>query len=74
MFDIIDDNLIKIEVGQFNTLRAVNLFKISEGENSSAFIASEFVLTDGVFESPQNFNRFNLFFTFVLSLRKKCTT
>jgi len=56
----IDDNLIKIEAGQYNTLRAVNLFKISESEHSSAFIASELVLTDGVFQSPQNFNRFNI--------------
>ena len=54
------DNLIKIEAGQFNTLRAVNLFKISESENSSAYVASEIVLTDGVFQSPQNFNRFNI--------------
>ncbi|BAO74611.1 TonB-dependent receptor [Winogradskyella sp. PG-2] len=56
----IDDNLIKIEAGQYNTLRAVNLFKISEGENSSAYVASELVLTDGVFQSPQNFNRLNV--------------
>ena len=56
----INDNLIKVEVGQYNTLRAVNLFKISESENSSAYVASELVLTDGVFESPQNFNRFNI--------------
>ena len=56
----INDNLIKVEAGQYNTLRAVNLFKISESENSSAYVASELVLTDGVFESPQNFNRFNI--------------
>ena len=56
----IEDNLIKIEAGDFNTLRSVNLFKISESEHSSAFIASELVLTDGVFQSPQNFNRFNI--------------
>jgi outer membrane receptor protein involved in Fe transport len=56
----INDNLIKVEVGQYNTLRAVNLFKISESENSSAYVASELVMTDGVFESPQNFNRFNI--------------
>ncbi|WP_407557436.1 TonB-dependent receptor [Winogradskyella sp. 4-2091] len=56
----IEDNLIKIEAGDFNTLRSVNLFKISESEHSSAFIASELVLTDGVFDSPQNFNRLNI--------------
>ncbi|WP_178989423.1 TonB-dependent receptor [Winogradskyella schleiferi] len=56
----IDDNLVKLELGQFNTLRSVNLFKISESKYSSAFIASELVLTDGVFDSPQNFNRLNI--------------
>ncbi|WP_299102890.1 TonB-dependent receptor [uncultured Winogradskyella sp.] len=56
----IEDNLIKIEAGDFNTLRSVNLFKISESKHSSAFIASELVLTDGVFDSPQNFNRLNI--------------
>ncbi|WP_299119053.1 TonB-dependent receptor [uncultured Winogradskyella sp.] len=56
----IDDNLVKLEVGQFNTIRNVNMFKISDTENSNTFIASELVLTDGVFNSPQNFNRFNI--------------
>jgi len=56
----IDDNLISLEVGQFNTIRAVNLFKISESDYSNAYVAAEAVLTDGVFESPQNFNRFNV--------------
>lgn len=56
----IDDNLVKLEVGQFNTIRNVNMFKISDTEYSNTFIASELVLTDGVFNSPQNFNRFNI--------------
>lgn len=56
----IDDNLISLEAGQFNTLRGLSLLKISEGDNSNAYLASEFVLTDGVFESPQNFNRLNI--------------
>ncbi len=56
----LDENLISIEAGQFNTLRAVGLLKLSEGEYSNAYFASEYVLTDGVFESPQNFNRLNL--------------
>ena len=56
----IEDNLISLEVGQFNTLRALGMMKITEGEKSNAYIASEFLLTDGVFDASQNFNRVNL--------------
>lgn len=58
--DKIDESLITIEAGQFNTLRAVGLLKVSEGEYSNAYIASEAVLTDGVFDASQNFNRINI--------------
>jgi len=57
----IDNNLLSVEVGQFNTLRAVGLLEVYNKGNSSAYIASEALFTDGVFESPQNFNRFNIF-------------
>ncbi|GAA3604293.1 TonB-dependent receptor [Flavivirga amylovorans] len=56
----IDDNVISIETGQFNTLRALNMTRIIDEETSSAYIASELMLSDGVFESPQNFNRINV--------------
>lgn len=56
----IDKNLVSLEVGQFNTVRALALVKVLEEDNSSAYIGSELVLTDGVFESPQDFNRVNV--------------
>lgn len=56
----IDKNLISVEAGQFNTVRALSMLKIWDGENSNAYVASEMNLTDGVFESPQNFNRLNI--------------
>ncbi len=56
----IDDNLLSLELGMFNTLRTVGMLKIAEGEMSNAYIASELVLTDGAFESPQHFNRLNI--------------
>lgn len=55
----IQDNLISVEAGQFNTFRGVSLFKLLDTDNSSAYIASEAVLTDGFFDANQNFNRFN---------------
>ncbi len=56
----IDQNLISVEAGQFNTVRAVSLFKLLESDYSSAYVASELVLTDGVFDAPQDFNRINI--------------
>ncbi len=56
----IENNLLSVEVGQFNTLRAVGLLEIFDKGNSSAYVASEALFTDGVFDAPQNFNRFNI--------------
>ncbi|HEA22787.1 MAG TPA: TonB-dependent receptor [Pricia antarctica] len=56
----IDQNTVSVEAGQFNTLRTTGMFKIAESDYSNAYVASELVLTDGAFQSPQNFNRINL--------------
>lgn len=59
--DKLDSNSISVEVGQFNTLRTVGLFDLLGKQNKqSAYIATEYILTDGPFDSPQNFNRVNL--------------
>lgn len=56
----IDKNMVSYETGQFNTNRFVGLFNVLETSKSDAYIASELYLTDGSFDSPQNFNRLNL--------------
>ena len=53
-------SLLTAEAGSFNTLRAVGMFDLLDAPNSSAYLASEFILTDGPFESSQHFNRVNL--------------
>ena len=58
--DQLEDNLIKAEIGQFNTQRFVGMFKILDSEKESAYIASEYLATDGAFDSPQLFSRINL--------------
>jgi len=63
--NVLDKNLIKLEAGQFNTFRTVGLFNLL-GDNArkggkNAFIGMEYLLTDGSFEHPQNFNRLNFF-------------
>ncbi|MEL6810122.1 MAG: TonB-dependent receptor plug domain-containing protein [Bacteroidota bacterium] len=64
----IDNSLISSELGQFGTQRFVGMFNLLEEEKSSAYIASELYVTDGPFESPQNFNRFNLMGRYLFSL------
>jgi hypothetical protein len=57
----LDKSSISVEVGQFNTLRTVGLFNLlGNQKKQSAYIATEYILTDGPFDSPQNFNRVNL--------------
>ncbi len=57
-----DSSSINLEVGQFNTLRTVGIFNLlNKNRTQNAFIATEYILTDGPFDSPQNFKRINLF-------------
>lgn len=50
---------IGLEFGAFNYQRALGLFKLIDTTNQHAYLATEFVLNDGPFESPQNFVRNN---------------
>jgi outer membrane receptor protein involved in Fe transport len=62
--DFLDHNSIKIEAGQYNSQRAFGQLKIfnkQTGKNRQQFyVASEYSTTDGYFESPQDFHRFNI--------------
>ncbi len=53
-----------MEGGQFNTLRALTMFKLldksNQDINQQAYIATEYFLSNGYFENPQNFNRLNM--------------
>ncbi len=57
-----DHNLVKMEGGMFNTARATTVLKIpTPGKHQSAYIAGQYSAADGPFESPQNFNRGNIY-------------
>lgn len=59
--DKIEKSSIGLEIGQFNTLRTVGLFNLLDNQKKqSAYIATEYIVTDGPFNSPQNFNRINI--------------
>ncbi|MFC2098527.1 TonB-dependent receptor [Bacteroidota bacterium] len=67
-----DDNLVKLEGGMFNTLKATTVLKIpTPGTHQSAYMAGQYYFTDGALESPQNFNRMNLYGKFHTHLTPK---
>jgi hypothetical protein len=59
----LDKSSVKLEAGRFDTYRAVGMFDLlsSAAKNQNAYVAAEYQFTNGPFESPQNFNRINLF-------------
>jgi outer membrane receptor for Fe3+-dicitrate len=65
--DYIDESSLSLTLGQFNTLRTVGLFDLlGNTKNQNAYMAMEYIATDGPFDSPQNFNRLNLFGKYVM--------
>jgi outer membrane receptor protein involved in Fe transport len=58
----IDENMVRVEGGQFNTQRITTLFQIpTGGDHQNAYFAGQFYNTDGAVRSAQDFQRFNLF-------------
>jgi len=56
----LDQSSISIEAGKFNTVRMLGLFDLVNTTQQSAYLAAEYLNTDGYFESPQHFHRLNL--------------
>lgn len=50
---------IGIEAGQFNTFRMLGMFNVLDQNKNKAYFATEYISTDGPYDSPQNFRRFN---------------
>jgi hypothetical protein len=70
--DKLKDSRISLEAGQFNTLKTVGLFNLLDSKSrDNAYVATEYVLTDGPFDSPQNFKRINLFGKYTANLSNK---
>lgn len=58
----LQNNTVSLESGQFNSLRTLAMLNLLESnKNENAYVALEYIATDGPFESPQNFNRLNVF-------------
>ncbi len=56
----LEQNRVQVEAGQFNTIRTLGMFQLLNKEKHSAYIATEYLYSNGPFKSPQHFNRFNL--------------
>lgn len=60
--DHLEENLIRVEGGAFNTASVTALFELpTSGHHQGAYLAGQFYNTDGPVESPQGFQRLNIF-------------
>lgn len=63
--NVLPANSVKVEGGMFNTVRGVGQFNLlsqkAREKQQSLFIASEYIQTDGYFDNPQDFKRYNIF-------------
>jgi len=57
----LDHSIVKLEGGQFNTFRFMTLLDLVNSKKHNAFLATEYLTSDGPFESSQNLQRVNLF-------------
>lgn len=61
----VDKNTIKLEGGMFNSARVVGVFNLlsdaQKAKQQSWYMATEYNYSDGYFDNPQHFNRFNFF-------------
>jgi len=58
--DRFENSAVTLEGGQFGTFRTLGQFNLVETEKQNAWFAGEYLMTQGYFTSPQNFNRVNL--------------
>jgi hypothetical protein len=57
--DRLDASQVGLQVGRFNSYRALGMFNLIDTTNRQAYFAAEYISTDGPFESSQNFYRNN---------------
>ncbi|MGF7138777.1 TonB-dependent receptor [Roseimarinus sediminis] len=56
----LNESEIKTEIGRFGTARTLGTFNLLNTQQQSAYLASELLLSNGHFESSQNFSRINM--------------
>jgi len=74
--NVLDNSMVKIEVGQYNTLRMLAMINLlsekAKRKGTSAYIAGERLYSNGgPFALPEHFTRYNLFGKFSIKLGDK---
>jgi hypothetical protein len=63
--NVLENNMVKVEAGQFNTARVVAMINLlsnkAKERGQSAYVAGEALYTNGPFDYKQHFKRFNVF-------------
>ncbi len=68
--DKLDHSTIQTSIGQYNHLRTLGLFNlINNKNNQNSYVGVEYIANDGPYESPQNFNRINVFAKYTTLLK-----
>ena len=62
--DVLDNSLLRAEIGQFNAQRMLGGFNLMNTDRSKAYVAGEYLTSDGPFAAPQDFRRRNIFAKF----------
>jgi outer membrane receptor protein involved in Fe transport len=57
----LNESRIGLEIGDYNQQRYLGMVQLVDNSHTSAYIATEYLTFDGPFDSPQNFDRINLF-------------
>ena len=72
--NILTNNTLKIEGGMFDTYRLMGMFNLlsekSLSKKQSFYIATELCYSNGFFQFPQDFRRFNVFAKFITPISK----
>lgn len=74
--DILENNLIKVEAGQFNTQKYTLMFQPENGGvEQNGYLAMQYHHSDGPFDSPEKYERMNIYgkYFFQLTPNSKLT-
>lgn len=58
--DRLESSSVTLEAGRFNTYKMQGLFSLLNTDRQSAWVAADYMMTDGYFVAPQQFSRLNL--------------
>lgn len=71
MKERVDRSVFGIEAGSFNTFRISGLVNVMAKDSQSAYVASEYIFTNGPFDVPQNLNRINVMGKYTVRLPRQ---